>query len=92
MFDQFEDVHGGHDTPVYVDSFEDAEILANNIVKWIDETKEYYTFEMSNHFNGYLSIDKCHTYKNLAFFQDDTNEWVVPTTIDVKFSHSMLTV
>ncbi|VVC37850.1 KIF-1 binding protein,Tetratricopeptide-like helical domain [Cinara cedri] len=74
LFDKFEEKLGGQDTPVYVDNFKDAEELTKNIIKWINETKLFYTFDMSNNFYGYLSIDKCQAYKNLAFFQDNSLE------------------
>ena len=73
-------------TQYYVNNYEDAQTLANNILVNLTATKKYYSFEKTANYYSDLCMDTCFVYKLLSNFQDNPDKYnnisillVVPT-------------
>jgi len=62
-------------TQYYVNNYDDAQSLANNILVNLNRTKKYYTFEKSANYYSDLCMDTCTTYKLLSYFQDNPDKY-----------------
>lgn len=74
LFKNYNVLYEEYVTQYYVTSYKDAQALANNTLMWLNQTKEYYTFEKAASVYAYLCQESCRTYKLLSYYQDNPNK------------------
>jgi len=62
-------------TQYYVNNYEDAQTLANNILANLTATKKYYSFEKTANYYTDLCMETCTVYKHLSNFQDNPDKY-----------------